>query len=62
MRQRINAAPTYMDREDLARCVDQFKLDPWMVKIINGMRDALNNIEYELREQSGRTTSEVPNA
>jgi hypothetical protein len=37
-------APTYMEMEDLARYIDTANLDGWAKKIINRMRDSLNDL------------------
>lgn len=49
---REGQGPTYMDMEDLVRGLDALpvKIDPWAKKIINRMRDCLNEVERALRQ------------
>lgn len=48
---RLHRTPTYMEMEDLARYLDTLPIDPWAVKVVSGMRDALNEAWYLLRDE-----------
>lgn len=54
LRALVERAPTYMEMEDLVRTLDGMSLDKLIVRDINRMRNALNDLLY-LVGQSAET-------